>query len=81
MVGDALSGRCAALGRGRLALLGLALAYLVPPVDVVPEAVVPLLGLVDDGVAALWLGGASLAGTDRFRDRERDRTAVGARPR
>ncbi len=78
MVGDALSGRYAALGRGRLALLGLALAYLVSPVDVVPEAVVPLLGLVDDGVVALWLGGAFLAETDRFLDWERDRSPAAA---
>ncbi len=79
MVGDALSGRYVALGHGRLAMLGLALAYLVSPVDVVPEAVVPLLGLVDDGVVALWLGGAFLAETDRFLAWERDRTAVGPR--
>jgi uncharacterized membrane protein YkvA (DUF1232 family) len=81
MVGDALSGRYAALGRGRLAMLGLALAYLVSPLDVVPEAVVPLLGLVDDGVVALWLGGAFLAETDRFLAWEQDRTAPGVRPR
>lgn len=66
MVGDALSGRYAALGRGRLALLGLALAYLVSPLDVVPEAFVPLLGLADDSVVALWLAGAFLAETDRY---------------
>jgi uncharacterized membrane protein YkvA (DUF1232 family) len=66
MVGDALSGRYAALGRSRLAMLGLALAYIVSPVDFVPEALVPLLGLADDGVVALWLAGAFLAETDRY---------------
>jgi len=76
MVGDALSGRYAALGRGRLALLGLALAYLVSPVDLVPEAVVPLLGLADDGVVALWLAGAFIAETDRFLAWERSRPVV-----
>ena len=76
MVGDALAGRYAALGRGRLALLGLALAYLVSPLDVVPEAFVPLLGLVDDGVVALWLAGAFLAETDRFLAWERDLPVV-----
>ena len=77
MVGDALSGRYAALGRTRLALLGLALAYLVSPIDLVPEAIVPLLGLADDGVVALWLAGAFLVETDRYLDWERARPAVG----
>jgi uncharacterized membrane protein YkvA (DUF1232 family) len=81
MVGDALAGRYAALGRSRLALLGLALAYLVSPVDLVPEAFVPLLGLADDSVVALWLAGAFLAETDRFLAWERDRPAVENRAR
>jgi uncharacterized membrane protein YkvA (DUF1232 family) len=76
MVGDALSGRYAALGRSRLALLGLALAYLVSPVDLVPEAVVRLVSLADDGVVALWLAGAFLAETDRFLAWERSRMVV-----
>jgi uncharacterized membrane protein YkvA (DUF1232 family) len=76
MVADALSGRYAALGRGRLAMLGLAVAYIVSPVDFVPEAFVPLLGLADDGVVALWLAGAFLAETDRYFAWERDRPAV-----
>jgi uncharacterized membrane protein YkvA (DUF1232 family) len=76
MVGDALAGRYAALGRGRLALLGFALAYLVSPIDLVPEAFVPLLGLADDGVVAFWLAGAFLVETDRFLAWERARPAV-----
>ena len=79
MVGDALAGRYAALGRSRLALLGLAFVYLVSPVDLVPEALVPLLGLADDSVVALWLAGAFLADTERFLDWERSRPAVDAR--
>jgi uncharacterized membrane protein YkvA (DUF1232 family) len=77
MVADAVSGRYAALGRGRLVLLALALAYLVSPVDLVPEAFVPLLGLADDSVVALWLAGVFLAETDRFLAWERDRAAAG----
>jgi uncharacterized membrane protein YkvA (DUF1232 family) len=76
MIGDALSGRYAALGRARLALLGLALFYLISPVDLVPEAIVPLVGLVDDGVVALWLAGAFLVETDRFLVWERGHRAV-----
>jgi uncharacterized membrane protein YkvA (DUF1232 family) len=72
MVGGALSGRSGVLTRGRLGLLILAGAYLVSPVDLVPEAVTSLFGLVDDGVVALWLGGALLVETQRFLEWERD---------
>jgi uncharacterized membrane protein YkvA (DUF1232 family) len=76
MVREALSGRYAALGRGRLALIALALAYLVSPLDLVPEAVIPLLGLADDGVVALWLAGSFLAETDRYLNWERSRPVI-----
>jgi uncharacterized membrane protein YkvA (DUF1232 family) len=76
MIGGAFSGRYAELGRSRLALLALAVAYLVSPVDAVPEVVVPLLGLADDGVVALWLAGAFIAETDRFLAWERTRPAL-----
>ena len=76
MVRESLSGRYAALGRGRLAMLALALAYLISPLDLVPEAVVPLLGLADDGVVALWLAGAFLGETDRFLGWERSKPMV-----
>jgi uncharacterized membrane protein YkvA (DUF1232 family) len=76
MVREAVSGRYAAPGRPRLALLGLALAYLISPVDLIPEAVVPLLGLADDGVVALWLAGAFLAETDNYLGWERSRPVV-----
>ena len=76
MVRQALSGRYAALGRGRLALLALGLAYLISPIDLVPEAVVPLLGLLDDGVVALWLAGAFLAETDNYLRWERSQPVI-----
>jgi uncharacterized membrane protein YkvA (DUF1232 family) len=44
----------------------LGLAYLVSPVDLVPEAFLGLIGLGDDAVVALWLAGTFLAETDRF---------------
>jgi uncharacterized membrane protein YkvA (DUF1232 family) len=76
MVREALAGRYAALGRGRLALIALGLAYLISPVDLVPEAVIPLVGLVDDGVVALWLAGAFLAETDNYLLWERSRPVI-----
>jgi uncharacterized membrane protein YkvA (DUF1232 family) len=76
MVREAVSGRYAALGRGRLALIALGLAYLISPVDLVPEAVIPLVGLVDDGVVALWLAGAFLAETDNYLRWERSQPVI-----
>lgn len=80
MVAGAVSGRYAQLGRGRLALFVLALAYLVSPVDLVPEVLLGLLGLGDDAVVALWLGGAFLVETDRYLEWERTRPTVVDQP-
>lgn len=66
--------------RGRLVLLLLALAYLVSPVDLVPEAFLGLLGLTDDAVVALWIGGTFLAETDRFLSWERTAPPGRSRP-
>jgi hypothetical protein len=43
---------------------------------VVPEALLGLLGLGDDAVVALWLGGVLLVETDRFLDWERRQPTV-----
>lgn len=54
------------LGRGRLAALVFAVAYLVSPVDAMPELLLAVFGLGDDAVVALWLAGAFLDETERF---------------
>lgn len=76
LLAGSVSGRYADLGRGRLALFVLAVAYLVSPVDLVPEVFLGLLGLGDDAVVALWLGGAFLVETDRYLAWERNRPTV-----
>ncbi|HLU57322.1 MAG TPA: DUF1232 domain-containing protein [Pseudonocardia sp.] len=76
MLANAFSGRYPALSKARLGLIVLALAYLVSPVDAVPEVLLPLLGFVDDGVIALWLGGTFLAETERFLAWEREQPVV-----
>ena len=76
MLRGAVTGRYPALSRGRLGLIVLGLAYLVSPIDLLPEVVLPLLGFADDGVVALWLGGAFLAETERFLAWEREQPAV-----
>ena len=77
MVGGVLSGRYPELGRGRLALLVLAVAYIVSPVDLLPEAVLGPIGLADDSVVAVWLAGAFLLETERFLLWENARTLGG----
>ncbi|MEU4624169.1 YkvA family protein [Actinoplanes sp. NPDC023801] len=60
-------------GGMRLALMAAATAYVVSPIDVVPEAFLWVFGLVDDAVAVTWLAGAVLAETERFLEWERTR--------
>lgn len=66
LVRSALSGRYSGTTLGRLGLAVLGLAYLVSPVDLVPEAVLPFVGLVDDAVVAGWLATVFVAETERF---------------
>ncbi len=54
------------LERSRLLMMGLALAYVVSPVDVMPEALMLLAGLGDDAFVLTWLAGAVLVETERF---------------
>ena len=42
------------------------MAYIVSPVDLVPEAVLPVLGAVDDAVVILWAIKTLVDETDRF---------------
>lgn len=74
MVAMTLTGRYPGLTRGRLGLMALALLYVVSPIDLVPEAALLLLGVVDDAVVLAWLAGAILGETDAFLEWEgRDR--------
>ncbi|HLL66207.1 MAG TPA: YkvA family protein [Micromonosporaceae bacterium] len=63
-------------GGGRLSLMALAGAYIVSPIDVVPEFPLLLLGLVDDAAVAAYFAGAVLDETERFLEWERGRAAV-----
>ncbi|GGN27680.1 uncharacterized membrane protein YkvA (DUF1232 family) [Actinoplanes campanulatus] len=79
---SALPRMIAATARGRydgglrLALMAAATAYVVSPVDAVPEAFVFLFGLIDDAVAVTWLAGTILSETERFLEWERTRSAL-----
>jgi len=66
LVGNATRGRYPGLGGLRLAGIVLALLYLLSPVDVLPELFLPLLGLGDDAIVALWLAGTFFDETERY---------------
>jgi uncharacterized membrane protein YkvA (DUF1232 family) len=66
LVRATLSGRYLGTTRGRLGLLAGAVAYIVSPVDLVPEAALPVLGTVDDAVVISWAIKTLVEETDRF---------------
>jgi len=66
LISAVMSGRWDGLGKGRLALMGLAVLYLFSPVDLVPEGLLLAIGLVDDVVVVSWLAGSALDATERF---------------
>lgn len=53
-------------GIGRLFLITAAAAYVVSPIDLFPEAVLLLPGLIDDAFVVTWMAGAILAETERY---------------
>jgi len=71
MISASASGRYPGLSRLKLALLGVGVAYVVSPIDAVPEAFLFLLGLADDVAVAVYLAGALFAETDNFLEWER----------
>ncbi|MEV4479268.1 YkvA family protein [Micromonospora coxensis] len=60
----------------RLAMMAAATAYVVSPVDVVPELFLTVFGLLDDAVMVTWLAGSVLAETERFLEWEATRRSV-----
>ena len=63
-------------GGMRVAMMAAATAYVVSPIDVVPEAFLWVFGLADDALMVTWLAGTVLAETERFLDWEKQREAV-----
>lgn len=60
-------------GRWRLVAMLLALAYLVWPLELMPELLLGPVGLIDDLVVVTWLAGAVLSETGRFLEWEQRR--------
>jgi uncharacterized membrane protein YkvA (DUF1232 family) len=63
-------------GGVRLAMMAAATAYVVSPIDLIPEAFLLVAGLADDAVMITWLAGAVLAETERFLEWEKQRERV-----
>lgn len=63
-------------GGMRVALMAAATAYVLSPVDVIPEAALLVVGLADDAVMIAWLAGSVLSETERFLEWEKARDAV-----
>jgi len=55
----------------RMALMAGATAYVISPIDLIPEGF-----LVDDAVMVAWLAGTVLSETDRFLEWEKQRDRV-----
>lgn len=68
MLRDTLLGRWRGLGRGRLLLLAVGVAYLVSPVDVLPELLLTIPGLADDALVAGWVVASLLSAAGDYRD-------------
>lgn len=63
-------------GGVRVALMAAATAYIISPIDFIPEAVFLVFGLADDAVMITWLAGTVLAETERFLEWEKQRDRV-----
>jgi uncharacterized membrane protein YkvA (DUF1232 family) len=76
MLAQGLTGRYPHLAKGRIGLAVVAVAYVLSPIDLVPELLLPILGLGDDALVAAWLAGTLLAETDNFLTWEKDQSRV-----
>ena len=66
LVRDVLLGRWSGVSRRRLALMGLALLYIMSPIDLLPEAILTLPGMIDDVAVAGWLVAATFGATSAY---------------
>lgn len=66
-------GEYAGTSRGRLLAIVAGLLYVISPVDLVPELLLPLIGLADDAVVISWIAVALINDTESFLSWERER--------
>ena len=63
-------------GGVRVAMMAAMTAYVISPIDVLPEAALLVFGLVDDAMMITWLAGTVLSETERFLEWEKQRDRV-----
>jgi uncharacterized membrane protein YkvA (DUF1232 family) len=66
LVRATLAGSYTGVSRGRLAMMLAATGYIVSPLDFVPEAILPVLGIADDALVLGWLATQFVEETERF---------------
>jgi len=66
LVRDVMLGRYHGVSRGRIALMGLAVLYIVSPIDLLPEAILTIPGLADDAMVGAWLVAAVLGAGEGY---------------
>lgn len=77
MVASTMRGDYPGLGLARLAMLGLAAAYVVSPVDLMPEALLGVFGVADDAIVVTWIVAALVHDTEDFLLWERAKATFG----
>lgn len=80
LVRATLRGEYAGATKSRLLLMAAAVAYIVSPVDVVPEAFLTVFGLADDAFVLSWLAAAVVNETESFLAWERAQPRRAAAP-
>ncbi len=71
MVRATFSGEYVGVSKGRLLLMLGAAGYLISPLDLIPEAVVPIIGLADDALVLSWLATRLVEETEAFLEWEK----------
>ncbi|NUS06272.1 MAG: DUF1232 domain-containing protein [Nonomuraea sp.] len=70
LIGAVMRGRYDGMAKGKLALMGLGVVYILSPVDIVPDFLV-LVGVADDFGVFLWLFTSLLGESGRYVEHER----------
>jgi uncharacterized membrane protein YkvA (DUF1232 family) len=66
MIGASVQGRYDGLSRGRLAMIVVLLLYVISPIDILPEGLLLIFGLVDDAAIAAVVAGWLLGEADNY---------------
>jgi uncharacterized membrane protein YkvA (DUF1232 family) len=76
LVRATLAGTYPGMSRSRLLLMLAGVAYILSPVDLMPELLLTVFGLGDDALVAAWLAGTALAESQSYLQWERTRARV-----